>query len=171
MIKLKDLIVVDTKIDIDEYIKVRDTIKSRMSNPEWLGDFTKEDIIKLLNNGSKIWMFYDNKEFVCSMMFIPSDKESIIKMNIDNINYKEVADYGPMFVNDKYRGNGLQYEMLKYLDNYSINNDFKYAVVTVHPDNKYSINNLIKDKFIKHDELMFKRGIRIIYKKGLKDGE
>ena len=83
-------------------------------------------------------------------------------------NFKDVVDYGPMFVNSKYIGNGLQFQMLKELDKYCLNLGYKYAVGTIHPDNLYSINNLVKDNFEQVNQKQFKRGIRNIYLKKLK---
>ena len=165
--KLNELICINDNIDLDEYIKFRELVKENMENPEWLGDFSKEDLIELLNNNSKIWIYYINNEPVCSMMIIPSDKKSLLKFELD-LDCKEVVDYGPMFVNPKYVGNKLQYQMLEKLDNYCINLGYKYAAVTVHPDNNYSINNLIKDNFKYKNTKTFKRGIRNIYVKNLK---
>lgn len=166
-VSLNNLKCIDTNIDIDEYIKFRDEVQSKMEYPDWLGDFTKEDIEYVMNNGSKIWIYYDRDKPVCSMMFIPSDEHSIKKMGMDNLDYKVVGDYGPMFVSDEYRGNGLQYQMLCALDKYLIDNGYQYAVVTVHPENVYSIKNLVKDNFELVSRKMFTRGIRYVYKKEL----
>ena len=98
------------------------------------------------------------------MMLIPSTAKDITKFELD-LDYREVADYGPMFVNPKYVGHGLQHQMLQVLDNYCINNNYKYAISTIHPDNIYSINNLEKDNFKYKNKKEFKRGIRNIYVK------
>ena len=45
--------------------------------------------------------------------------------------------------------------------------DYKTATGTIHPDNIYSINNLIKDGFILTGSRSFKRGPRNIYVKKL----
>lgn len=164
--KLNKLKCIDENIEIEEYIKYRDLVKKNMKYPEWLGDFQKEDLQYLLNNGSKIWMYYINDEFVCSMMIIPSTKEDIIKFGLD-INYKKTIDYGPMFVNPNYMGNHLQLQMLAYLDDYSFKTGYKYAVSTVHPDNLYSKNNLEKSGFLLTGTKEFTRGIRSIYIKEL----
>ena len=58
-------------IDLDRYIELREKVKENMQYPEWLGDFSKEDLIYLLNNNSKIWIYYLENEPVCSMMLIP----------------------------------------------------------------------------------------------------
>lgn len=164
--KLEDLKRIDDNIDLDKYIEYREYVKSNMQHPEWLGDFTKEDLEKLLSSGTKIWIYYLDNDFVCSMMSIPSSEKDMVKFDL-NLDYKEVIDYGPMFVNPKYVGNKLQYQMLKYLDEYVKSKGYKTAVGTIHPDNIYSINNLIKDDFILTGSRNIKRGTRNIYVKKL----
>lgn len=163
-IKLKDLQCINDNINIDEYIEARTKVKENMKYPEWLGDFSKEEIKFMLKNNSKIWTYYYNDELICSMMIIPSTKESLQKFEL-NLNNDEVIDYGPMFVNYKYIGNGLQYQMLQELDEYCMSLGYKYAIGTIHPDNLYSINNLLKDNFELKRQKQFTRGLRNIYLK------
>lgn len=164
-INIKDLIVVE-KINIDQYIKFREQVKETMNNPEWLGDFTREDIELLLQENSKIWVYYSKEIPICSMMIIPATKKSLMKFEL-NYKVQEVIDYGPMFVNPNYIGNNLQYQMLRELDEISRKKGYRYAVVTVHPDNMYSIRNLEKDKFKLINTKNFERGTRNIYLKEL----
>ena len=162
--KLDDFKCVNDNIDLDEYVDFRELVKQNMEYPEWLGDFSKNDLVNMLKNGSKIWMFYKDNEPVASMMLIPSDEDALRKFGLD-LNYREVVDYGPMFVNPKYVGNKLQYQMLQKIDKYSKMLGYKYAVGTIHPDNKYSINNLVKAGFELKGTRTFKRGVRNIYLK------
>lgn len=164
--KLNDLNYVNDKIDVDKYIEYRENVKKTMKEPDWLGDFSKDDILYMLDNNSKIWIYFKDEEFICSMMLIPSTKKDLDKFGID-LDFNEVVDYGPMFVNSKYVGNSLQYQMLKELDEYSSNKGYKYAISTVHPNNIYSINNLIKDGFELVGYRIFTRGERNIYYKKL----
>lgn len=59
--------------------------------------------------------------------------------------------------------------MLKELDKYSINSGYRWAICTVHPDNKYSINNLLLDEFEFKKTKTFKRGLRNVYLKYIID--
>ncbi len=163
---LKTLTCKHDNIDLNKYIEFREFVKKNMKYPEWLGDFSKEDLTYLLSNGSKIWIYYSDIEPICSMMLIPSTEKDIKKFDLD-LDYKKVVDYGPMFVNQKYVGNSLQIQMLKELDDYCSTLRYKYAVSTVHPDNIYSINNLVKDNFEYINRKDFKRGTRNIYLKKL----
>ena len=60
------------------------------------------------------------------MMTIPSSEKNMIKFELD-LDYKKVIDYGPMFVNPKYVGNKLQYQMLNELDKYSIDKNYNFV--------------------------------------------
>lgn len=165
-ILLENLNCISENIDLNKYIQFREKVKTNMKDPNLLGDFTKEDLSFMLNNGSKIWMYYMCDEPVCSMMSIPSTQKDLDKFEL-NLDYREVIDYGPIMVSPKFLGNGLQYQMTKELDKYSLNKGYKYALVTVHPDNIYCLNNVSKlgFEFIKEKE--FSRGIRKIYLKKL----
>ena len=162
--KLEDLRFINENVDLDKYIVFREEVKKHMEHPEWLGDFNKEDLVTMLNTGSKIWVYYLDNDPVCSMMLIPADQRSLDKFEL-KLDYMEVADYGPMFVNPKYVGNGLQYQMLIELDDYCKQLGYKYAAGTIHPDNIFSIRNLVKDDIEYKNTKTFTRGIRNIYVK------
>ena len=153
--RLNELKCNSDNINLDEYIEFRKQVKDNMEHPDWLGDFSKED-----------WIYYDADEPVCSMMLIPCDENALNSFDLSiKIKYRDVDDYGPMLVNPKYIGNQLQYQMLKELDEYSLKLGYKYAICTVHPDNKYSIKNLLLDGFELKRNKEFKRGVRNIYLK------
>lgn len=137
-----------------------------MVDSAWLGDMSRDDILYLLNNGSRIWMYYHKNNFVCSMMLIPTTEEDLKKFGLAD-DYLEIVDYGPIMVNSKYRGNGLQKQMIKYLDKYAKEVGYKKAVVTIHPDNLLSIDNLVGMGFRFIGKKQFKRGIRNVYLKEL----
>ncbi len=164
--KLSDLKCISDNLDLDEYIRCRELVKDSMIEPSWLGDFSKSKILQLLEDGAKIWMYYKDGDFVSSMMLIPADDKAMNRYSLE-IDYTKVVDYGPMFVNPKYQGNSLQYQMLKYLDMYASNLGYEYAIVTIHPDNIYSINNILKDGFTLSGTKEFTRGVRNIYLKTL----
>ena len=166
ILRLNNFHCINENINLDKYLEFRELVKRHMEFPEWLGDLSKEDFIHLLKKGAKIWIYYFNEEPICSMMVIPLDKEEFLSFGV-NVKYDMAIDYGPIFVNPKYFGNGLQYQMLQVLDQYCLANNYKYVVCTIHPNNIYSKNNLIKNDFIYISTKNFKRGIRNIYFKKL----
>ena len=78
-----------------------------------------------------------------------------------------MGDIGPVFVNFDYLGNGLMYQMLLRFDEYLKSIGYKYVMTTVHPDNVFSSNNMIKYGMKKVSQKVFKRGPRDIYFKEL----
>ena len=93
-----------------------------------------------------------------------ADERALKKFEVD-LDYHIVADYGPMFVDPNYVGNGLQYQMLTWLDGYCQDKGYQYAAGTVHPDNIFCIRNMLKDEFEYKNQKEFSRGLRNIYVK------
>lgn len=153
-------------IDIDEYYNYFIKTKNEMEKPDWLGDLEKDDFKYLISLGSKYWTYFYKGSFVCSYMYIVAKQKGIKKLGLD-YNEKECADCGPMFVKKEYRGNGLQFQMLKKLEEYCKGNSFKYILTTADPDNLYSSNNMIKAGYKKVGFKLLERGPRNIYVRNL----
>lgn len=153
--------------DLDSYILFEKLVKSNMEHPEWLGDFSKEDYNFLLSNNSYIFIWEINNEIAASGMIIPAREQDLTKFFSGDLNYKDVIDFGPEMVNPKYIGNGLQQNIINYLQQFSKDMGYKYALATVHPDNIYSKANFLKTNFEILGEVEFKRGKRIILRKSI----
>lgn len=167
-IDIKQLIVKEINIDeIDEYMYLYNLVKSNMEYPEWLGDFSKDDYIRMLNNNSKLYIWKYNDKIIAAGMIIPARQKDLDKFFSSNLNYEEVIDFGPELVHPNYVGNGLQNEILKHLQKQSKKLNYKYAISTIHPDNIYSIYNFKKNNFQEIGIVELKRGTRAIFRKEL----
>ena len=144
--KLENLKCIDYDNNLDEYLKFYKYIKDNMQHPQWLGEFTKNELIYILEHGGKLFNYYDNDKLVCSVLYIPTKNKTLIKHKID-LDESIVGSCGPIMVNPKYVGNNLQYQMQNMLSNYVKSINKKYIFTKVHPDNIYSINNFIKDNY------------------------
>lgn len=165
-IELQSLKCIHENINLEEYIDFREYIKSTMENPEWLRALSKTELEEMLKKNTKVWIYYNDEEPVCSMLAKPACKETIEKYRLDLIP-NEVIEYGSMIVNPKYIGNGLQYQMLLELDKFSIESNYKYTIGTIHPLNTYSIKNIMKNGFELVHFKELDRGPRNIYLKYL----
>ena len=132
--------------DIDEYLEFYKYVKSNMKEPSWLGEFSLNELINILNNEGKLFNFYDNNTIVCSMLYIPSNNKTIKKHNL-NYDEKLVGSCVPIMVNPKYVGNKFQKQMLELLDKYCKSIGKRYIFTKVHPDNIYSINNFVSEGY------------------------
>ena len=144
--KLSDLKEISDNVNIDEYLKLYNYVRDNMEHPEWLGTFTKEEIIDILGFGGKIWMYYDKEIPVCSIFYIPASNKSLRKHNIE---YDEnvTGSLGPVMVSKEYVGNGLQLQMMEMLDDYVKTIGKTHMFTKAHSDNIYSIKNILKNGY------------------------
>ena len=162
--KLEELKCINHDNDLNEYLKFYKYVKDNMQHPEWLGEFTKEELEYILKNDGKLFNYYNDKDLVCSVLYIPSNNKTLIK---HKINYDEslVGSCGSIMVNPKYVGNGLQKQLLNMLDNYCSSINKKYIFTKIHPDNIYSIKNFENDGYVFIEQYEAKDGIRNCYLK------
>ena len=144
--KLSDLREVSNNVDLDEYLYLYKYVRDNMEHPEWLGTFTKDEVIEILSSGGKIWMYYDKDIPVCSVFYIPASNKSLRKHNID---YDEsiTGSLGPVMVRKEYTGNGLQMQMMSILNDYAKSIGKYHMFTKAHSDNIYSIRNILKDGY------------------------
>ena len=144
--ELKNFNCVSKNHNLDEYLEFYNEVRNNMEHPEWLGTFTKEEIEELLSIGGKLFNYYDDNVLVCSFFYLPCSNKSLQKHNID---YDEsiVGSCGPIMVNKKYIGHGLQRQMIEELENYCRSINKKYCYTRIHPDNVYCINNFTKANY------------------------
>ena len=161
--------------ELDAYLDFISYVKAHMEHPEWLGEFTKEEYISMLNNRSCIyvWSLADNVnknftdicQFVACGMLIPARQKDLEKFLQTDMSYEEVADFGPEAVHPDYIGNGLQSDVIQYLEKVAKDRGYKHGLGTVDPENVYSINNLLKNNFKIVDRVQLSRGTRDILRK------
>lgn len=157
---LNELTCISTKVNLTDYLSLYKYVRDNMPHKEWLGTFTKEEIIDILNNGGKIWLYYNKITPVCSMFYIPANNKSLRKHNILS-DESITASLGPIMVSPDYLGNGLQNQMLKVFDEYCLSINKKYIFTKVHKDNIYSIKNLEKNNYFITHEYENERGMNL----------
>ena len=155
--RLNDLREVSNNVNMDEYLYLYNYVRDNMEYPEWLGTFTIDEIKDILNNGGKIWMYYDNETPVCSVFYIPTTNKSLRKHNVE-YDEKDTGSLGPIMVRKEYVGNGLQTAMLEVINNYAKSIGKTHMFTKAHSDNIYSIRNILKDGYKVIDEYENERG-------------
>ncbi|NMA50891.1 MAG: GNAT family N-acetyltransferase [Mollicutes bacterium] len=139
MIKLKDLKIKKTT-NIDDYLNLYNIVLDNLDDKDLLGAFTKEDVINILENGGKIWLYYDNNIPVCSIFLIPVMRKTLDKHNL-SYDEKETTSVGPVMVHPNYRGNKLQKQMILVLEKYAKSKNYKYIFTKVSEKNIRSKKN------------------------------
>lgn len=167
-INLNDVIVKEiSELELDQYLDLITLVKANMKHPEWLGDFTKEDYINLMRTDSHIYSWFYNNQMIAAGVLIPATMEDLNKFFSQDLNFKEVVDLGPEMVRPDYIGNKLQDQIIKFIEKKAIEFGYKYALGTIHPDNLYSIRNLVNNDYDEIGFVVLKRGPRKVYRKAL----
>ena len=162
--KLMDLKEISNDVNLDDYLYLYNYVRDNMEHPEWLGTFTRDEIVKILNIGGKIWMYYDNDIPVCSVFYIPTSNESLRKHNID-YDEKITGSLGPIMVRKEYIGNGFQTAMLEVINDYIKSIGKVHIFTKAHADNIYSIRNILKDGYKITHEYENERGKMVAFVK------
>lgn len=106
--------------------------------------------------------WYNGELAAFSILYYPKDNESDnLSLYLENVNINGVksANNKLCIVNSKYRGNSLQYELGKLIEDIAIKSNIKLMCVTAHPENLHSINNLLKLGFI-YNRTLIKYGFQ-----------
>ena len=163
---LNDFKCVCEDVNLDDYLKLYNYVRDNMEHKEWLGTFTKEEIVEILSRGGKIWIYYDKDKLVCSMFLIPVTDKILNKHNV-NTDSKITTSFGPLMVSPKYVGNGFQSAMMKIFNEYAKSIGMKYIFTKAHKDNIYSTRNVLKDGYKIVDEYTNERGNMLAFLKNL----
>lgn len=155
--KFSELKCINDNVNLNDYLKLYSYVRDNMSQPEWLGTFTLDEIKEILSKGGKIWLYYNNDNLVCSMFYIPSNQQTLNKRNINTF-AKETGSLGPIMVSPDYIGNGYMLKMLEVFNQYCISIGMKYIFTKAHSENLYSINNIYKDGYKLVDTYENERG-------------
>lgn len=91
-------------------------------------------------------LYEGNKLAACFLLTFPKlDSENLgYDINLDEDSLLKVAHMDSAAVDKEFRGNGYQQKLMKMAEHDAINLGYKYLMCTIHPDNKYSMNNALK---------------------------
>ena len=133
--------------------------------------YNKKDLIhKLVNKNKILLLFYKNRLIAYSNVEL-SNKD---RLNwIDEFDIKKkffcfVGYLGGTRVSSNFRGYGIQRFFIRKREEYLKKIGCKLSLITVHPKNKYSLNNIVSSNYIliKKNKNIFGK-IRLFYKKSL----
>lgn len=65
-------------------------------------------------------------------------------MNLDPEALDRVAHMDSLAVRPRFRGRGLQYQLMASAEQYLMTTSYCHLMGTVHPDNRYSLGNFLK---------------------------
>lgn len=172
-IKLKDKIFKIYKINKNEiyifkklHLKILENVDKRFDSPYDYNQFKKD-----FDNKSCVFLiYYKNKPIAYTLVYIFKNNCSFKKdfkkyCDISNKDINLTAELAGSGVLEGFRGYGLQNYFFELRYKYLKEIGFKYSVISVHPDNKYSLKNIYKNEYVLKSKVIRKTKSRLYFKK------
>ncbi|MBE7720990.1 GNAT family N-acetyltransferase [Lacrimispora indolis] len=144
------------RADPSDYLIMADVIQSvwqQIEQKDWFVADDSEYTRHTLTEGNGIgYKAFEAESGTLAGVFIaalPGDREENLGRDI-GLSQEElgkVAHMESVAILPEYRGNGLQYILMKTAEEELRKQGFRHLMCTVHPENKYSRNNMIKQGY------------------------
>lgn len=144
------------RADPSDYLILADVIQSvwqQIEQKDWFVADDSEYTRHTLTEGNGIgYKAFEAESGTLAGVFIaalPGDREENLGRDI-GLSQEElgkVAHMESVAILPEYRGNGLQYILMKTAEEELRKQGFRHLMCTVHPENKYSRNNMIKQGY------------------------
>lgn len=136
-----------------------------MENKEWFKPLTEEEFLEPINHNDNVYIIMYNDIMIGLLVLLYNLPGVLKEYKLPSLNYMLIDS---IMVKKEYRGHKLQKQMLNFAEKRALDLKLDGLVATVHPDNKYSINNFINEDYEISHTLNIHGGIRNIMVKTCK---
>ena len=138
--------------DTENLIQLLYEVRDAMPNKEWFFLDPPEDIREMMANGSmKLWVAMDGERLAGAFdILIPGLGEYNYGYDLDFTEEEllRVVNMDSAAVHPDYRGMGLQKRLMQEAEKYIRAAGGQILLCTVHPDNLYSLNNVLNQGYV-----------------------
>ena len=115
-----------------------------MLNKEWFIPLTGDDFLNAINGNGNVYFLLNENEIIGLFVLVCDISNKLEEYKLPNNNYMLIDS---IMVKDNYRGYGLQRQMLKFAYERAKELKISCLIATVHPNNIYSLNNYVAEKY------------------------
>lgn len=153
--------------DIKNIIKFQEEIINDMENKELFKPLIEEEFTYPIMNNGLVYLLYFKNEIIGLFVLTINPKDDIInEYQLEDTSNIAILD--SVMIKREFRGSKLQLQGMKIIDIDCKKLNIDKIVATVHPDNKYSLNNLLEDNYKIINTINIHGGIRNILIKEVK---
>ena len=137
--------------DTEPFIALLSHVKQNMENEEWLYLDSTDEVREMMRNGTmSLWVAVDGKRIVGAFdalnpKLAPFNYGYLI--GLTDIDLMRVVNMDTAVVHPDYRGHGLQKRMMQQAEQELAESGKHILLCTVHPHNRYSLNNLLSQGY------------------------
>lgn len=140
-----------TEEDVDTFLRFLDAVKAGMSRKEWLYLDSADTVHSMVKDGIlEFWLAFREEQLAAVF--------SILFPGLNSYNYGYDLGFGQeellkvvhmdtAAVHPDFRGHGLQGRMVRLAEQALAGTGERILLSTVHPENKFSLNNMLKQGY------------------------
>ena len=134
--------------DTEALLKFLQTVRNGMPHPEWFYLDPEEDVREYMTNGTmQLWLAMDGETIAAIFDTLTPGSAAWnygYDLGLSDPELQQVVHLDNAAVSPGYRGLGLQSKMIQTAEAAFSGKGKKILLCTVHPDNLYSLNNVLK---------------------------
>lgn len=160
-----------TNADMERLLRLLHIVKDTMKNPEWFYLDPDEDVRQLMRHGvMQLWVAEDNGRLAGIFTILYPGLSSFNyghDLNFTEEELLRVAQMDTAAVHPDYRGLGIQKLLMETAEQEIRQEKNRILLCTVHPDNRYSLQNVLKQNYTIERKLEKYDSVRYILRKDL----
>lgn len=157
--------------DTEKFIKLLQEVRSGMAHKEWFYLDPPEDVREMLASGTmQLWVAMEDDRMAAAF--------SVIYPGLSEMNYGYDLEYSQeelrnvvcmdtVAVHPDFRGQKLQQRLMRMAEQEIVLTGNKILLCTVHPDNRYSLQNVLNQGYTIQKKLVKYGSVRYILMKNL----
>ena len=136
-----------TLADTEAFICLLQQARASMENPEWFFLDPPEDVREMMHSGiMELWVAVDGNRLAGAFDYLRPGLESFnygYDLGFEEAKLRRVVQMDTAAVHPGYRGQGLQKRLMETAEREIRRERDRILLCTIHPDNVYSLNNVL----------------------------
>lgn len=133
--------------DTESLITLLQEVWQRMDNKEWLYLDDPDEVRAMMSNDTmQLWVAMDGDRIAASFDILIPGLQSFnygYDLDFEETMLLQVVNMDTIAVHPDYRGMGLQQQLMTEAENWAFANGYPILLCTVHPDNHFSLRNML----------------------------
>ena len=154
--------------ELDKYLEFSHVVKNMMAEDDWFFLDPDEEVRQMMaQDRMDIWLAEDEKRIAAVFCIVYPGMENFnigYDLGFSEEDLKRVVHMDTAAVHPDYRGRGLQKRMMAHAEQEL---EGKILLCTIHPDNRYSLNNVLKLGYTIEKKTQRYDSVRCILRKDL----
>ena len=146
-----------TFAETEALISLLQEVWQSMEHKEWLYLDKPEEVREMMADGTmQLWVAMDGDRIVASFDILIPGFQSFnygYDLGFDRAALLQAVNMDTIAVHPDYRGMGLQQKLMTEAENWAFSNGYPILLCTVHPENCYSLQNMLKLGYTVQKEL------------------